>query len=188
MPLLLGLRLVARRPRRSVLAAASLTIAVAMIVAAISLQHNIDLRDLQTASTGKLPGSTVADHIIRVVDILTAILVALAAINTIVTTWTTVIDAQRPTALARALGATPRQISTGLATAQLLPAIAAICLGIPAELALYALAGGQHTTATPPILSLLALIPATLIIIGALTAIPARIGTHRSIAETLQAD
>ena len=41
-PLLLGLRLVARRTRRTVLTAASLMIAVAMVVAALAVQREID--------------------------------------------------------------------------------------------------------------------------------------------------
>ncbi len=97
------------------------------------------------------------------------------------------IDAQRATALARALGATPGQISAGLATAQLLPALAGIGLGIPAGLGLYILAGG-HTAANPPTLWLLAVIPATLLVVAALTAIPVHIGAHRSIAQTLAAE
>lgn len=47
-------------------------------------------------------------------------------------TWATVIDAERPTALAGALGATPGEISAGLATAQLIAGFAAALIGIPA--------------------------------------------------------
>jgi hypothetical protein len=67
----------------------------------------------------------------------------LLAANAIFTTWATVIDAQRPTALARALGATPRQVSAGLTTAQLVAALVAACIGIPAGLGLYQIAGGR---------------------------------------------
>jgi putative ABC transport system permease protein len=45
--------------------------------------------------------------------------------------WTTALDARRPAALARALGATPAQVTTGLSVAQLLPALAGALLGIP---------------------------------------------------------
>jgi ABC-type antimicrobial peptide transport system permease subunit len=187
-PLLLALRLVGRRPRRAVLAAASVAIAVAMVVATLALQHNVDLHNVQAGHPGLLPGASTAARVSHVVYMLSAILVVLAAINAIVTTWTTVIDAQRPTALARALGATPRQISAGLASAQLLGAVPAICLGIPAGFGLYDLAGGNGGTATPPILWLLAVIPGTLITVTALTALPARIGARRSVAEVLRAE
>ncbi|MGH2883218.1 MAG: FtsX-like permease family protein, partial [Solirubrobacteraceae bacterium] len=185
-PLLLGLRLIARRPRRTLLAAASLTIAAAMIVATVTLEHHTSqLNSGAGRLPGTLPGSSVTDHISHVVLILSATLVALAAISTIFTTWSAVIDAQRPTAVARALGATPPQVSAGLTTAQLLPALAAGCLSIPVGLGLYALAGGGAGIADAPALPLLAVIPGTLLVVAALTAVPARIGARRSVAVIL---
>ena len=186
-PLLLALRLIARRPRRAALTAASLTIAVAMIVAALALQHRIDLRN--QASAGYLVGSGgVADRVSHLVYLLSAILAVLAAINAIFTAWVTVIDAQRATALTRAIGATPGQIGAGLTAAQLIPGLLAACLGIPVGLGLYQLAGGHLQEATPPLLWLLAVIPGTLIVVAALTALPARLGATRSVAEVLRSD
>ena len=176
-PLLLAVRLVARRIRRSLLTAASMTIAVAMVVAALTLEHKVQLSNQQQVAAAG--GATVADRVTHLVFLLSAILIVLAAINAIFTTWATVIDAQRPTALARALGATPGQITAGLATAQLMPGLLAACLGIPLGLALYQLAGGHVAQASPPVLWLLAVIPGTLIVVAALTAIPARIGANR---------
>jgi putative ABC transport system permease protein len=186
-PLLLALRLIARRPRRAALTAASLTIAVAMIVAALALQHRIDLRN--QANAGYLVGSGgVADRVSHLVYLLSAILAVLAAVNAIFTAWVTVIDAQRATALIRAIGATPGQIGAGLTAAQLIPGLLAACLGIPVGLGLYQLAGGHLQEATPPLLSLLAVIPGTLIVVAALTALPARLGATRSVAEVLRSD
>ncbi len=93
-----------------------------------------------------------------------------------------------PTALAKALGATPGQITAGLTTSQLMPGLLAACLGIPLGLALYQLAGGHVSEARPPVLWLVAVIPGTLIAIAALTAIPARIGAHRTVAEVLRSE
>jgi putative ABC transport system permease protein len=186
-PLLFALRLLARRPRRAALTAASLAIAVAMIVAALALQHRIDRQNM--TYPGYLVGSgSVADRVSHLVYLLTAILVVLAAINAIFTTWVTVIDAQRPTALSRALGATPRQVSAGMTASQLLPALLGACVGIPAGLALYSAGGGDLSRSAPPILWLLAVIPGTLIVIAALTAVPARLGATRSPAEVLRSD
>jgi putative ABC transport system permease protein len=187
-PLLLGLRLLARRTRRAVLAAASLTIAVATIVTVLAVQYDINLKSAHLDQSGQLPGTSTANRVSHVVFVLTAILIVLAAVTTTITTWATVIDSQRATAFARALGATPRQISAGLASAQLLPALAAADLGIPIGLGLYILSsrGGQY--ATPPILWLLAVIPATLIVVAALTAIPARISARRPVAEVLRSE
>ena len=185
-PLLLAVRLVARRIRRSLLTAASMTIAVTMVVAAITLEHKVQVTNEQRVAA--VGGATVADRVTHLVFLLTAVLIVLAAINAIFTTWATVIDAQRPTALARALGATPRQITAGLATSQLMPGLLAACLGIPLGLALYQAAGGHVHEASPPILTLLAVIPGTLIVVAALTAIPARIGARRPVAEVLRSD
>ena len=185
-PLLFAVRLIARRPRRAVLTAASLTIAVAMIVATLALRYRIDVHNREVGSFAGSGG--IADEVSQLVYLLSAILVVLAAINAIFTTWSTVIDAQRPTALTRALGATPWQISAGLTAAQLIPGLLAACLGIPVGLGLYQAAGGHLQEATPPLWWLLAVIPGTLIVVGLLTAIPARIGATRSPAEVLRSD
>ena len=188
-PLLLAVRLVARRIRRSLLTAASMTIAVTMVVAALTLQHNVAVHDAhQLASPSIIGASSVGDRVTHLVFLLSAILIALAAINAIFTTWATVIDAQRPTALARALGATPRQITAGLTTSQLMPGLLAACLGIPLGLALYEAAGGHVHEASPPALTLLAVIPGTLIVVAVLTAIPARIGARRPVADVLRSE
>ena len=49
-------------------------------------------------------------------------LLTLAALNAVVTAWSTMLDTRHPAALARALGATPRNVAAGLTAAQLLPA------------------------------------------------------------------
>ena len=162
------------------------TIAVAMIVATLALRYRIDVRNRQIGYFVGTGG--IADEVSQLVYLLSAILVVLAAINAIFTTWSTVIDAHRPTALSRALGATPWQISAGLTAAQLIPGLLAACLGIPAGLALYQAAGGHLQDASPPLWWLLAVIPATLIAVGLLTAIPARIGASRAPAEVLRSD
>ena len=187
-PLLLALRLVARRTRRTVLAAASLAIAVTMVVVTLILQHDINTKNPSVGHhAGMLPGTFMVDRLSHLVFLLSAIMIVLAAISTIITTWATVIDSQRATALARSLGATPRQITAGLATAQLLPALVAACLGIPVGLGLYRLADhGGHVSA--PVSWLVAVIPGTLIAVAALTAIPARIGANRPVAEVLRSD
>jgi putative ABC transport system permease protein len=187
-PLLFGLRLVARRTRRTVLTSASLTIAVTMVVAALTVQHDLAVTEQRSAPIGLFVSSSNGDQANHVLVLLSVILVILAAISATFTAWATVIDAQTSTALARALGATPRQVSAGLTTAQLLPGLAAACVGIPAGLLLYELAGGHLSEASPPLLWLLAVVPATLTAVAAVTAIPARVGAHRSVAEVLRAE
>jgi putative ABC transport system permease protein len=157
-----------------------------MVVAALTLEHKVQLTNqLRVATVGGVP---VADRVNHLVFLLSALLVTLAAINAIFTTWATVIDAQRPTALAQALGATPRQITAALATAQLGPALLAAVVGIPLGLALYRFGGGNPNRDSPPAVWLAAVIAGTLIAVAVLTAIPARLGAHRSPAEVLRSD
>jgi putative ABC transport system permease protein len=186
---LLGLRIAARRVRRTVLTGAGLLIAVAMVVAALAVQQSIQT----TARRQPGPVSLASSHGIdqqanHVLIVLGVILVSLAAITAAFTAWATVIDAQRSTALARALGATPRQINASLITAQLLAALPAASLGIPAGLLLYEAAGGHLSEAPPPLLSLLAVIPITLAAVALISAIPIRIGARRPVADILRAD
>ena len=57
-------------------------------------------------------------------------LVAFAAVNAIFITWATALDARHASALARALGATAREVGAGLSAAQVLPALAGAILGV----------------------------------------------------------
>lgn len=184
-PLLLGVRLIARRPRRTQLAIASVAIAVATFVATLMMRHTTVLG---VKVAGNILAAAKQDSLDHVGNILSVILVIIAAINLLFTTWATVLDAQRPTALARSLGATPGQVTGGLASAQLLPGVIAAIIGIPVGLVFYLAAGGNPTQSSPPILTMLAVIPATLIAIAILTAVPARVGANRPVAEVLRSD
>jgi ABC-type lipoprotein release transport system permease subunit len=119
--------------------------------------------------------------------LITITLVTLAAVNAIFITWATALDARRSSALARALGATPEQVSAGLSAAQVLPALAGAALGIPGGIALFAAVSDTDTIA-PPLWQLLAVVPGTVLVIAALTAIPARLSARRRVAEILAAE
>jgi ABC-type lipoprotein release transport system permease subunit len=179
-PLLLGLRVAARRPRRVVLGVVSIAITVCGIVAALAA--------LADARLGEDRGSSIkGDRLDQVLLVITITLVALAAVNAIFITWANALDNKHSSALARALGATPQQVSTGLSAAQVLPALAGALLGIPGGLALFA-AVSSDQTANPPLWQLLAVVPVTVLVVAALTTIPARLGARRPTAETLQAE
>jgi putative ABC transport system permease protein len=119
---------------------------------------------------------------------------ALAGINAIDLTCATVLDNRRSSAQARGLGATPRDVSSALAAAQVLPALVGAFLGVfPGGVALFAainaITGGDGDGATLPSLwQQLAVVLATVVVVAALTAVPARIGSRRPVAETLQAE
>ena len=176
-PLLLGLRVVGRRPRRVALATASILVTVSGIVAALGAHA-----DIVDGSN-----STRADRLNQVLLVITITLALLAAVNAIFVAWATALDTRRASALARALGATPRQVSVGLSAAQVLPAVAGAILGIPGGLALLA-AVDPDGTAMPPLWQLLAVVPGTVLAIALLTAIPARISARRPVADTLRSE
>jgi putative ABC transport system permease protein len=178
-PLLLGLRVAARRPRRVVLATVSIAITVSGIVAALAAhgQFNADR------------GSSIQDdRLDQVLLVITITLVALAAVNAIFITWATALDAKHSSALARALGATPHQVSTGLSAAQVLPALAGAVLGVPGGLALVAALNSGEESANPALWQLLAVVPVTVLVVAVLTTIPARLGARRPAAEILQSE
>ena len=182
-PLLLGVRLIARRPGRAVLHACNTATTLTMVTG---------LLVIFAQPVKGYPGSSMANvlrdaqerHVILGV---TAALIALAAINTITITWTTAQEARRTMAIARTLGATPGQITAGISTAQLLPTLPGALAGIPVGLVLCLPFSGADTI-WPPAWSLLTAALAALPVTAALTAIPARIAAHRPVARTLTAD
>ena len=188
-PLLLALRVAARRPRRVVLGVVSIAITVSGIFVALVLNAFLTTQ----------PPPAGYDHaqvelLRQVLLVVMVTLLSLAAVNAIFITWATVLDNRHSSALARALGATPREVSAALAAAQVLPALVGAILGVfPGGFALFAainaITGGDSDRATLPSLwQLLAVVAGTVIVVAALTAVPARLGGRRPVTETLQAE
>jgi putative ABC transport system permease protein len=98
------------------------------------------------------------------------------------------LDTRHPAALARALGATPRNVAAGLTAAQLLPAVPGTLFGIPLGIGCSRprITGGLITL--PPAWWLAAAVLATLAAVAGLAAVPARVGARRPAAEILQAE
>jgi ABC-type lipoprotein release transport system permease subunit len=183
-PLLLGLRVAARRPRRLVLTAAGILVTVIGIVAVLAANTQI-AQDAELVG-GSDPSTERAHQVLLVITLSLAVL---AAVNAIFVTWATALDARHSSALARALGATPQQVSTGLSAAQVLPALTGAVLGIPGGLALFrAVGGGGDGVTGPPLWQLLAVVPVTVVVVAVLTTIPARLGARRPVAEILQSE
>jgi ABC-type lipoprotein release transport system permease subunit len=184
-PLLIGLRLAGRRPRRLVLSMASATVTAAGIVAVLAFHATTDAYQVAAASGLANP---VAIRDGQVLAVVTVALVALAALNAVVTTWATVLDTRHSVALTRALGATQGQVSAGLAAAQLITAVPGVLLGIPAGLLLYKLVNGSGQLVTPPAWWLAAAAAGIVAAVLVLTAIPARAGARAPVAGVLQAE
>jgi putative ABC transport system permease protein len=184
-PLLLGLRLVARRPRRALLSAASVAVTVTGIVAVLAFHATADERKFG-GSSGLANPVAIRDE--QMLLVLTVMLVTLAVLNAVVTAWATVLDARRSSALARALGASPRQVTAGLAAAQVLPALPGALLGVPMGIGLFTAANNGGVVTVPPVAWLAGAVLASLLAVAGLTAIPARIGARRPAGEILQSE
>ena len=148
-PLLLGLRMAARRPRRALLSAASIAVTSAGIVAVLAFRATVrpDGRTGGPARSADHPWSAGTTQMLLVITI---VLVALAALNAICTAWATVLDARRPAALtARAR----RVLAAGQRRAgwprRCCPRCRAPSLGVPLGIVLFR-AGGAGTRPPRP--------------------------------------
>jgi putative ABC transport system permease protein len=186
-PALFGLRLVARRPRRSLLSAANVAVTTTGIVTVIAFHAYADNKLAgAVALTGGGLSNPVVNRDEQMLTIVTIMLVTLAVLNTLFTTWATVLDARHAAALMQALGARSRQISSGLVAAQVLCALPGAILGIPLGIALFELAVKHGSL--PPVTWLTAAALAVLIAMAALTIVPARLGARQPVAEILSAE
>ena len=173
--LLLGARLAVRRPRRLVLNVFSVAVTASGLGAVLVLR----------ATSG---GWSLGPQMTEATTIVSAMLVTLAAVNAVFVAWATTLDARHAAALARALGATPAEITTGLTVAQLLPALVGAVLGIPGGIGVYDAAKNGGSTTVPPFGWFVVMVVVTLAVVSVLTAIPARIGARRPVAEVLGAE
>jgi putative ABC transport system permease protein len=186
-PALFGLRLVARRPRRAILSAASIAVTVMGLVAALAIHAGVDNKLSHFGSSGGLVNPDIP-RAEQVLTVLTIALVTLAALTAIFAASATVLDARRACAVTLALGATPQQIRAGLAMTQVIPALPGAILGLPLGLGLFKVAARHGVSGLPPVLWLVAAVLGTVLVVAALTSVPARIGLRRPVAEMLQTE
>jgi putative ABC transport system permease protein len=186
-PLLLGLRLVTRRLRRAALSMASVAVTVAGLVAVLSFRTLAD-GALQAYGGGAGLANPVIDRDEQMLTVLTIVLVALSVLNAITATWATVLDTRHTSALSRALGATPRQVSLGQMAAQVIPAVPGAIVGVPLGILLFAAANSGNAVSWPPAGWLAAVVVGTLAAIAAIAYVPAWLGTRHSAASILQAE
>jgi hypothetical protein len=118
-PLLLAIRVAARRPRRIVLCVLSIAVTVSGIVALLFAHATLGAS--QFAGSSGLANPDLFDvgfaartqRLDQVLLTVTIMLVALAAVNAIFITRATVQDSSHASAVTRALGATPQQVTAG---------------------------------------------------------------------------
>lgn len=181
-PLLIGARIAVRRPRRLVLATASAAITASGIMA-VMVAHATN------AATSLLtPDNPRNLRLDQVTTALSVMLIILAAVNAIFIAWATTLDTRHSSALARALGAMPGQITAGISIAQLIPALAGALLGIPGGIGTYDAVKNAGTPVIPAAGWVAVMVLGTVLAAAILTAIPARIGARQPVAEVLQAE
>lgn len=179
-PLLLGLRVASRRPRRTLLGVLAITVTTSGIVTALAAYAN---RYLEEKAAGDDPRLAIG----QALTLVTVMLIVQACVNAICITRATVLDTRRSAALARAMGATPRQISAGFAMAQALPALIGVLFGVAGGIGLAEVLDDDPVT-VPPLWQLLTVITATVLVVATLTAVPVRINARRAVGEILNSE
>jgi putative ABC transport system permease protein len=184
-PVLFGLRIAARRPRRALLSAASIAVTVCGVVTVLAFHATV------RANTASMPAGGLTDPVVsrdeQVLTVITIMLITLSALTAILTAWATVLDARRPAALMRALGARSQQVSAGVLAAQVLSALPGAIVGVPLGLGLFKAVGG-HQTSSPSAWWMLAAVLGTLLAVAGLTAVPALAGPRVPVPRILQAE
>lgn len=176
--LLLGVRVNARRPRRARLVTVNTLVTTTGLAAVLTgLAQPPDL---------ERPGFTDLrdDRLVHAMLLTLALTCLLALLNTVVSTWASVLDTRHPLAVARALGATPAQAGAGLAVAQLLPALPGVLLGIPAGIELYSFVNLSETVPAPAWWMITAAL-SVLAVVTTLTAVPALAAARRPLTGDL---
>lgn len=179
----LGAPTARRRLRRAALSAASVAITVTMLVAVLAFRATVDQRRFGGGSALVDP---VASRDTQVLLVITVMLVVLAAVNAVLIAWATALDARFASALARALGVSPRQVAAGLSAAQLFSALPGALIGIPLGIGLFRVANHAALTTIPPASWLACVLLGTVVVVAGLASVPARLAAHRPVAGILQ--
>jgi len=179
--LLFGLRLAARRPRRSVLNALGFLITTAGIVIMLCVT-TFYTKAFTSASTLDNPR---VDRIHQLIVALAVMVAVLAIVNTTFIAWTAVLDSRHSSALIRAVGATADQVAVGLCVAQAVPAMIGTVLGIPVGILVHTVL--RHGDLVVPFWwMLVAVVLGALLGVNVLTGLSARVSRHASIVQDLQ--
>ena len=175
-PLLLGVRLVARRPRRLLLSVFSLAVTVSGIVALMTFHAT-------SAQWSRGPAVT------RAITIIAVMLLILTAVNAAFIAWTTVLDTRHPAADRPSARRHPQADHHR-------PVDDADVSGSPRLATRHPRSGSPSTKSRRPAarpccrttLSLVALVVLMMIVIAVFIAVPTRIGARRSAVQVLQSE
>jgi hypothetical protein len=169
--LLLGMRLTARRPRRFVLSVLSIAVTGGGVFGVLATSRHLGGQRYGGAAGLDNPENVAVDHILL---LLTVLLVILAAVNAVFIAWASVLDGRPAASLARALGASRREVTAALVSAQVLPAACGAVLSVPTGVLLLVAANHTGHVEYPPLWQTFSLVVASVLVTAALTALPAR--------------
>lgn len=186
MPLTVGLGLkdLLARGRRALLLAAAIALTGAVVVIALSVEASLDAQP-----AGKT--SDVPDELPLLIYTLDATLLLITATTLVAVALLSVRERIRDYGVLKAIGLTPRQITSTLVSAHaalaVVASLVAIPLGIGLYLALYGIASGTIEGAVIAPWWSLALIPiGTVLVVVAATSLPARLATRIRTADALR--
>jgi putative ABC transport system permease protein len=168
----------------------SVAITTTTIVAVLSVRAHEGLAPSVSPRQFSIPYNPNTANTDAILLVITVVLVLLAVVNALVITWATSVDSRKPLGVARALGATTEHLnlSGGLSTALLIPAVPGAIAGIPLGLLLVTAASHGSRATTPSALRLACTCLCVVAAIGVLSAIPARIEARRAAIEVLESD
>jgi hypothetical protein len=180
----LGLEDLLARGRRALLLAAAVALTGAVVVTALSLDATLDAQ--RAAGPSDFP-----DELRLLVYALDTVLLLITATTLVAVALLSVRERIRDYGVLKAIGLTPRQISSTVVSSHtalaVLASLAAVPLGVGLYLALYAIASGTTADAVIAPWWSLALIPiGTVVLVAAATSLPARLATRIRTADALR--
>ena len=180
----LGLKDLLARGRRARLLAAAIALTGAMVVVALSLDTTLD-----SQAAGKT--SDIPDELPILIYTLDTVLLLITVTTLVAVALLTVRERIRDFGVLKAIGLTPRQITSTVvsanATLALVASLFAVPLGIGLYLALAWITSGTTDDAVVAPWRSLALIPiGTVLIVAAATSIPARLSTRIRTSDALR--
>jgi putative ABC transport system permease protein len=186
MPLTIGLGLkdLLARGRRALLLAAAIALTGAMLVVVLSLDVTLDAQ--RASKTSDFP-----DELLLLIYTLDTVLLLITATTLVAVALLSVRERIRDYGVLKAIGLTPRQITSTVVSAHAAVAVVAsllaIPLGIGLYLALFRIAGDTTEDAVIAPWWSLALVPVgTVLVVVAATSLPARLATRIHIADALR--
>ncbi len=180
----LGLKDLLARGRRALFLAAAIALTGAVVVVALSVEATLDARP-----AGEV--SDVPDELPVLIYALDAALLLITATTLIAVTLLSVRERIRDYGVLKAIGLTPKQITSTVVSAYAALAVVASLLAIPLGIglyfALYKAASGTTDDAVLASWWLLALIPiGTVLVVMVATSLPARLATRIRTADALR--